>query len=58
MVVKASDKCVKCGGCVGICPVNALTLKEGKIKCSKDCIDCGACINLCPAGALKKVDKK
>ncbi|MBL7206595.1 MAG: 4Fe-4S binding protein [Candidatus Aenigmarchaeota archaeon] len=44
-------KCLKCAGCVGICPVNALTLKD-EIKCSEDCTDCGICVDFCPVAAI------
>ncbi|MCD6216158.1 MAG: ferredoxin [Candidatus Aenigmatarchaeota archaeon] len=47
------EKCLKCGGCVSVCPVQALKL-ESELKCDNDkCIKCKACINFCPVGALK-----
>ena len=59
MSVKADrNKCIYCGGCVSVCPVNALTLKETRIEVDANkCIDCGACIKFCPVGALEKVEK-
>ncbi|MDD3083942.1 MAG: 4Fe-4S binding protein [Candidatus ainarchaeum sp.] len=48
------DKCVYCGGCVGVCPVQAITLKDTKIIIDKNkCINCGACVSICPVGAMK-----
>jgi len=51
-------KCIRCGGCVGVCPKSALDLKESGIEVNEaECIDCGACAKFCPVGALK-VEKK
>jgi ferredoxin len=62
MVVKWNrDKCMRCGGCVGVCPKSALELKEaGIIVDEKTCTDCGTCEKFCPVGALKanKAKKK
>jgi ferredoxin len=57
------DKCVGCGGCVDVCPVNAAgwaptenTLPENpplaKID-EKACLGCGVCVRDCPASAIK-----
>jgi ferredoxin len=56
MTVKSDKhKCLYCGGCVSVCPVNALTLWETRVECdAKKCVNCGACISFCPAGALSK----
>ena len=52
------DKCMYCGGCTAICPVNALELKETYIEVdASKCINCGACEKFCPAGAIKVVKK-
>ncbi len=54
MVVKINrDKCMYCGGCVGLCPVNALTLQEVRLVVSNKCTECGICIQFCPVGALQ-----
>ncbi|MEM0372738.1 MAG: 4Fe-4S binding protein [archaeon] len=54
-VIADRNKCIYCGGCVSVCPANALTLKEVRIECdAKKCVDCGSCIKFCPAGALSK----
>ena len=54
MAVKVdSGKCLRCGGCVAVCPHIALDLKEHGIVCeAKKCIDCGICVNFCPVEAL------
>ncbi|MEJ2307073.1 MAG: 4Fe-4S binding protein [candidate division WOR-3 bacterium] len=46
-------KCIGCGDCVDVCPVEALSLKNEKaVVDSEECIDCGACVNTCPEGAI------
>jgi Fe-S-cluster-containing hydrogenase component 2 len=51
MVVKF--RCTGCGDCVKICPVEAITMKDGRAVIDvKECIDCAACITECPAEAI------
>ncbi len=55
------DKCMRCGGCVGVCPKSALELEECGIDADiKDCISCSTCEKFCPVGALRveKAGKK
>lgn len=54
-------KCITCGACVAICPVEAIKIVNGKAKIDpKKCIACGSCERFCPVGAIKisKPDKK
>ena len=53
-------KCMQCGGCVGECPVGALTLVDGVgIVIDKEkCIGCGKCKLVCPVGAIDIVDEE
>jgi Pyruvate/2-oxoacid:ferredoxin oxidoreductase delta subunit len=46
--------CIKCTGCLAICPETALLLGEdGTIKCEQDkCISCGVCVDYCPVDAI------
>lgn len=47
-------KCVKCGKCVQVCPLNVgidLNSREQRQKCS----GCGKCIEVCPSGARRKL---
>ena len=45
--------CLRCSGCVGVCPEAALTLREHGIECDPErCIRCRICIDFCPAAAL------
>ncbi|MDA8408159.1 MAG: 4Fe-4S binding protein [Deltaproteobacteria bacterium] len=56
------DKCVGCGQCSSLCPVNAISLvnedktvtdSESRAKIDdKMCLGCGVCVNNCPTGAL------
>jgi ferredoxin len=46
-------RCCYCGGCVGICPKDALELRETILFVNNDkCIECGICIKFCPVDAL------
>ncbi len=47
------DACLYCGGCVGVCPVDAITLHEIRIEINEKCVDCGTCVEFCPVGALE-----
>ena len=47
------ELCDGCEVCVSICPVNAITMKEGKARINPFmCIGCGACIPVCPREAI------
>ncbi len=54
MVVKIDlEACIGCGQCVDACPVQALSMKDGKSQVDESlCIDCGACVAVCPTNAL------
>lgn len=48
-----NNKCVGCGLCVKICPKNAITLYNKKIKFDyKKCIRCFCCQEVCGRGAI------
>ncbi len=53
MIEVDSCKCLYCGGCVGLCPTDALTLYETRLEVGDECNDCGICIQFCPVGALE-----
>jgi len=53
MVVVDRYRCTYCGGCVSVCPVEALTLAETWLAVNDGCIDCGDCVLACPVGALR-----
>lgn len=47
------SRCISCAGCVGVCPVDTITLKGLTLVVEQDpCISCGLCIQFCPVGAL------
>ncbi len=46
-------RCISCAGCVGVCPVDTITLREIHLTIDQGpCISCGLCIQMCPVGAL------
>ncbi len=50
--------CLACGGCISICPQDALSMISSKAYLEDEkCINCGICIKTCPIGAIKE-DKK
>jgi ferredoxin len=46
------NKCIGCGDCVDVCPVEALSIENEKAVVNDECIDCGACVNTCPEEAI------
>jgi Fe-S-cluster-containing hydrogenase component 2 len=47
------EKCTGCGTCADVCPVEAITVTDGKAEVNEDeCVDCGTCVEECPEGAL------
>ncbi len=57
----SSEKCVDCGSCFSLCPVNAIILAEGFSVCfdKEKCIGstCGICVNACPMKAIELVEQ-
>lgn len=46
------DKCIKCGACINMCPVQAISMEKDKVVIdAKKCIDCGTCASICPVQA-------
>jgi len=60
MIETNQGKCLRCGGCVGVCPAAALELTEHGIACDGGkCTRCRSCVQFCPVGAIElKVDDK
>ena len=53
MVIIDHTRCAYCGGCVSVCPMEALTLAETRLVVNDSCVDCGDCVLACPVGALQ-----
>lgn len=57
-IVSAKDfctdgRCVSCGKCEQVCPLNNIKLTDGKPEWGKNCTHCMACICSCPAQAIE-----
>ena len=52
-----TELCIKCGQCVGVCPVSAIDQQDPTIT-TDQCIGCMACVKVCPvsARALRRSD--
>lgn len=47
------NSCTGCGACVDTCPVEAISMQDGKAQVDADtCVDCGACVGECPVEAI------
>lgn len=52
MAYKITESCIACGSCIAACPVNAISMNNGKVVVDKEkCISCGTCAAVCPVGA-------
>ena len=45
----AEDKCVRCGKCAAVCPMDVDVVKTPN---SPECIRCGKCVDTCPTKAI------
>jgi ferredoxin len=48
-----NNKCLRCGGCVSVCPTAALELRDNILHDQKLCTNCGICEKACPVEAIK-----
>lgn len=47
------EKCTGCGDCVEVCPLEAISLNDGKAVIDEDtCTECGLCVDECPNDAI------
>ncbi len=49
----AADVCIGCGKCTEVCPLNNVSLKDGKPLWEDQCTHCMACICKCPKEAIE-----
>ena len=52
-----NNKCISCGLCVKRCPVNNITINEGKPVWNHKCELCLACIQSCSSEAINYAGK-
>lgn len=52
------DKCVTCGKCTLVCPMNNLSLSDGKILADGRCTLCYRCVNQCKEKAITILGKQ
>jgi len=47
-------KCMLCGGCSAVCPVEAIVVFDSYVEIDQEkCTSCGSCVKICPVGALE-----
>ena len=52
MIQIDSEKCVRCGGCVDLCPTTAIYFDNDVVIIDPDiCLECETCIKVCPLRA-------
>ncbi len=48
------ELCIGCGLCVTVCPLDTITIQDGKAAVTgKESLSCGHCAAACPEGAIK-----
>ena len=52
----ADQRCVSCGKCAALCPLNNVRLANGLPQWGDQCTHCMACIANCPTGAIEYGD--
>ncbi|MDY3618254.1 EFR1 family ferrodoxin [Agathobaculum sp.] len=53
-----SRKCVGCGLCAGLCPMQNLTIEQGKAAAHGSCTMCYRCVCRCPQQAITLLGKE
>ena len=48
-----TDKCISCSKCVKVCPLQNITLEDGRPKWHGNCTMCMACYHHCPVNAIQ-----
>lgn len=52
-----ADKCIICGKCISLCPMNNLVLKNETVISNNQCTMCYRCVNNCPKQAITLLGK-
>ena len=52
------EKCVRCGTCVSVCPMDNIEIVDGKVTWNHHCEVCLACIHWCPQNAIEHFNTK
>ena len=50
---RSTERCTGCGSCVGMCPVDAISLEDGRPVWGGPCMQCLACLNRCSEQAIE-----
>lgn len=50
--IVAEDHCIGCGTCAKVCPMNNISIADGKAVIGDDCATCLACFHWCPVKAI------
>jgi ferredoxin len=57
MLIIDTKHCLRCAGCIGVCPELALCLSLTGLQVDQTaCTDCGLCIRFCPVLAVSLRD--
>ena len=50
---RTTDKCIGCGRCKNICPMNNITLVNKRPQWGENCANCLACYHICPKRCIE-----
>lgn len=50
---RSTEKCIGCGKCVNVCPLQNISLDNGRPKWNGHCTMCMACYHHCPVNAIQ-----